>query len=301
MNRVELGVAMPSPSIDWQTIAADHPELQIRTTTLLGEGWSSHAFLVNGSLVFRFPKRRDVWLELEREITFLAAAADALPLEVPRYLTVDRTSAAAAHGYAVYSFVPGDALSLAELSVDERRAAADAIAAFLNSLHRDQASASTAARLERVDERAHAVDLRELADRIVSPLLTASEVKRLREWFRWYLGTPASFSFSPRVIHADLSGEHVLTNEGRVTGVIDFSDVSFGDPDSDFSSLFIDVGEDFALDVARRYGHADLERLAEKLRYFAIADQIDTIVNGDGWALPGQREAAWTRLRQCLS
>ena len=86
-----------------------------------------------------------------------------------------------------------------------------------------------------------------------------------------------------------------------MTGAIDFSDVSLGDPDHDFSSLFIDAGEAFALDVARRYGHADLERLGETLRYFAIADQIDTIVNGDAWALPGQREAAWTRLRQCLS
>ena len=41
-------------------------------------------------------------------------------------------------------------------------------------------------------------------------------------------------------------------SEGCVTGVIDFSDVSFGEPDYDFSSLFIDVGETFTIDVARR-------------------------------------------------
>jgi aminoglycoside phosphotransferase (APT) family kinase protein len=67
-------------------------------------------------------------------------------------------------------------------------------------------------------------------------------VRRLREWFRWYVETPASVYFTPMVIHADLGGEHVLTSGGRVTGVIDFSDVSFGDPDYDFTSLFIDVG-----------------------------------------------------------
>jgi len=33
-----------------------------------------------------------VWSELEREIAFLAAAADAFPLKVPRYLTVSHTS-----------------------------------------------------------------------------------------------------------------------------------------------------------------------------------------------------------------
>jgi aminoglycoside phosphotransferase (APT) family kinase protein len=79
---------------------------------------------------------------------------------------------------------------------------------------------------------------------------------------------PVSFSFTPVVIHADLSRDHDLTSEGRVTGVIGFSDVSCGDPDYDFWSLFIDVGEDFTIDVARRYGHADVERLLEKLRYF---------------------------------
>jgi hypothetical protein len=97
---------MPLRTIDWRRISAAHPELQIPSTSFLGEGWTSHSFLVNGSVVFRFPKRPEVWPELEREIAFLAAAADALPLEVPRYLTVSRTSAAAAHGYAVYSFVP---------------------------------------------------------------------------------------------------------------------------------------------------------------------------------------------------
>ena len=108
---------MPPPNIDWLRIAAAHPELQIRSTSFLGEGWTSHSFLVNGSLVFRFPKRQDVWPDLEREIAFLAAAADALPLEVPRYLTVTRTSATAANGYAVYSFVPGDALTLSLIHI----------------------------------------------------------------------------------------------------------------------------------------------------------------------------------------
>lgn len=292
---------MPPPSIDWPRIAAAHPELQIGSTSFLGEGWTSHSFLVNGSLVFRFPKRPEVWPELEREIAFLAAAADALPLKVPLYVTVSRTSAAATHGYAVYSFIPGDPLTPLELSVSDRGAAADAIAAFLRSLHGYQPSEPTAACLKRGDERAHAVNLRDLADRIVVPRLSSAEAKRLREWFTWYLDTPASFSFSPVVVHADLNREHVLVSERRVTGVIDFSDVSFGDPDYDFSSLFIDVGEEFTIDVARRYGHPDSQHLLEKLRYFDVADQIDTIVNGDGCALPGQQEAAWQRLYRYLS
>jgi len=43
-----------------------------------------------------------------------------------------------------------------------------------------------------------------------------------------------------------------------------------------------------------------LERLRRKCRYFAIVDQIGTIVDGPGQALAGQEDAAWRRLRRFL-
>jgi hypothetical protein len=57
---------------------------------------------------------------------------------------------------------------------------------------------------------------------------------------------------------------------------------------------------DLALETLR-WLNPDPQRLLQKLQYFDIADQIDTIVNGERCALPGQREASWQRLRQCLS
>ena len=55
--------------------------LKIQSIAFLGEGWTSQSYLVDGSLVFRFPKRAEVWRELEREVVFLAAAADTLSLK----------------------------------------------------------------------------------------------------------------------------------------------------------------------------------------------------------------------------
>jgi hypothetical protein len=56
--------------------------------------------------------------------------------------------------------------------------------------------------------------------------------------------------------------------------------------------LFVDFGLEFVGDVARRYGHPDLESLARKLLYFALVDQIGTILEGPGRALEGQQETA---------
>lgn len=53
----------------------------------------------------------------------------------------------------------------------------------------------------------------------------------------------------------------------------------------DFMYLFVDFGQDFAEEAARRYGHRDLERLISKLLYFGLVDQIGAILDGKGLAL----------------
>jgi aminoglycoside phosphotransferase (APT) family kinase protein len=292
---------MPPPSIDWPRIVAAHPELQIQSIAFLGEGWTSHAFLVNESHVFRFPKRPEVWPELEREIAFLTVAADLLPLSVPRYTTVVRTSHAAADGYAVYERVPGRALDLLGMSRDERVAAAETVAMFLQVLHGLRTCESITRHLPHDNECAGAAALRRLAAQAVVPQLSTAEARRLMDRFDWYVDTEANFAFEPVVIHADLCADHILVDKRRVSGIIDFSDVSLGDPDYDFASLGVDVGQEFVVEVAKRYGHSDLDLLVAKLRYFEMADHVDTIVNGEGWALPGQRDTAWRRLRKCVS
>jgi aminoglycoside phosphotransferase (APT) family kinase protein len=102
------------------------------------------------------------------------------------------------------------------------------------------------------------------------------------------------------VLHADLGADHILMENNAVSGVIDFGDANWGDPDYDFMYLFVDFGLAFVEEVARRHGHPDLARLRNKVRYFGIVDQIDTILEDEGRALDGQKEKAWLRLEQLL-
>lgn len=132
------------------------------------------------------------------------------------------------------------------------------------------------------------------------PRLSPAETCALRALIDEYLATQSNFQFRPVVLHADLSKDHLLVDNDTLTGVIDFGDISWGDADYDFMYLSIDCGETFAIDVARRYGHADLERLMTKLHYFDLVDQIGTILHGGTRALAGQEDAAWRRLTQLL-
>jgi hypothetical protein len=53
-------------------------------------------------------------------------------------------------------------------------------------------------------------------------------------------------------------------------------------PYHDFRCLFLDFGDAFIMDVARWYRHPDLERLLTKIRNFALADQIMSILERPG-------------------
>jgi aminoglycoside 2''-phosphotransferase len=266
----------------------------------LGEGWCSRAYLVNGELVFRFPKNSDHWPELDREITFLAWAADDLPLAVPRYIRAAPHSPSAPNGYAVYGYLRGGPLDVEALTPTSRSAAARSVANFLQVLHGLRPGREVTTLLPREDNRVVAEECLARAEREIVPHLETREARALCRQFETYLGTPENFSFQPVVLHADLGREHVLTYDDAVVGILDFGDVNWGDRDYDFHYLFLDCGQDFAMDVARRYGHPDLVQLLSKVRYFALADQIGTILEGPGRPLEGQVDAAWARVKHML-
>lgn len=284
---------------DWRKVEHENPGLSVRTTRLIGEGWNACAYLINNEVVFRCPKYAGHWVELEREIAFLAFAADKLPLPVPRYFQAAPHSSAAPHGYAMYRYLPGGTMDASGLTREMRDAAATALARFLKALHALQPGPDIAGLLPRDDERLVARNYFARAEREVAPELPRPAARALRNVFENHLGAPENFVV-PVVLHADLSRDHILMENNAVTGVIDFGDTNWGDPDYDFMYLFVDFGPAFVEDVARRYGHPDLARLRNKVRYFGIVDQIDTILEDEGRALDGQKEMAWIRLERLL-
>jgi aminoglycoside 2''-phosphotransferase len=285
---------------DWRIIELENQGLSIQSAHFLGEGWNSRAYLVNNELVFRFPKRLEHWEELEREIKFLAFAADFFPLAVPRYAHVAPDSPAAAYGYAVYRYLQGHALNVNALTLEKRDAAAEVIGAFLRAMHSLQPNPEVGSILPREDERLVAEEYFARTKREIAPKLRPPEASALLKQFEIYLGAPENFMFQPAALHADLGRDHILMENDSVTAVIDFGDVNWGDPDYDFMYLFVDFGQDFAEEVARRYGHRDPERLKSKLLYFGLVDQIGTILDGAGLALKGQEDVAWLQLKRLL-
>ncbi|MFD9888017.1 phosphotransferase family protein [Amycolatopsis sp. NPDC059027] len=101
------------------------------------------------------------------------------------------------------------------------------------------------------------------------------------------------------LLHHDLKGEHLLVTEtGRVSGVLDWTDAVFGDPAEDVAGLVISVGAAAALRVARLAGH-DPELCARALllaRCDTLIRLADRVYGTDDSPLPllrAQLARAW--------
>jgi len=276
-------------------LATEDAAFGAESPAFLGEGWLSAVYRLGGGLCAKFPKRALTWPDLAREIAFLGAVPP-LPIRVVEHLRHARRSAGAPFGWAIFREVPGAAL---DAGVASHGAVAERLGAFLRALHQLTPDPRIARMLPRQEPRDDVIETYEAAKRLVLPELSARERDALDVEMRSFMGDAANFANAPCVLHADLSADHILHVDGQVTGVIDWGDVCFGDPDYDFSYLYQDFGAGFVRRMADAYGHQDRERLVHKARFYTIADQVGTLAQAD-IALPGDVADSWRLLHELL-
>lgn len=108
----------------------------------------------------------------------------------------------------------------------------------------------------------------------VAPLLPADEAAAITSWWQRFLADEDNFANEERVIHADISLDHLLVDDGAIVGLIDFGDLAIGDPDYELCYLYNDAGAEFVAEVQRCRGRTLTDRLAAKLRFFELNDLV---------------------------
>ncbi|MEZ4712409.1 MAG: aminoglycoside phosphotransferase family protein [Caldilineaceae bacterium] len=267
---------------------------------LLGEGWGAWVYRVNPEYVFKLPKRGGEWDENITEQAVLAFVQPHLPLTTPQPILYRPTSAGWPHGYAVSTFVPGQPIDLSNMTTMQKAAAAHALGDFLRTLHAMEPHDDLRAVLPRADEISEFRDIVELAEAKVFPQLSARDAQRALAGARGYLADDANFQARPTLIHGDLHHEHILTQDGVVTGIIDFGDAQLGDPDRDFSDFLLELGAEFTIACARAYGHPDPPGLVDKLWRRSLFGYWHDIMYGPEFGLPEDVEGAWAGLKEWL-
>lgn len=243
-----------------QQIRAGCPDLAIDHAEYLGGGQFSDVLLVNGGLIFRFPKSPTAAAELYPEIVILKALRGKLPLPIPdvRYLVESTPGSLEFMGYPL---IPGEPLLRDRFAAITHQAALEQIAAelanFLRTLHALPPDLLGA--VQPYDGRAewqqHLDEFREL----LFPYMRPDARQQVNDNFEAALGDAALWDFEPCLRHGDFGTGNILYADGHITGIIDFTFCALGDPAQDVGALIASYGEAF---IERVFAHYPALRAA---------------------------------------
>ena len=82
------------------------------------------------------------------------------------------------------------------------------------------------------------------------------------------------------LVHGDLGAEHLLVADGRLSGILDWSDAAVSDPAVDFARLLRDFGPAFLDDVVASYGGPPDEGFADRVLFVARCAALEDLAYG---------------------
>ncbi|KAA1423953.1 aminoglycoside phosphotransferase family protein [Mumia zhuanghuii] len=222
-------------------LASQHPDLADLPLELVAHGWDNEVLRLGDDLALRIP-RRELGARLVRhEQEWLPVLAPRLPTPVPVPVRVGSPSDGA-HGPAYpwwWSVVPWfDGEAVVRSAVDERRTLARPLAAFVTALHRPAPDDAPVNAYRGVPLAVRDAGIRERLD--AHPLPERAALLDL--WDR--LRTTPEWDGPPLWVHGDLHPANLLASPDEagtlaLSAVIDFGDVTSGDPASDLATAWL--------------------------------------------------------------
>jgi aminoglycoside phosphotransferase (APT) family kinase protein len=217
-----------SPDLLRRLLAAQHPDLAHLPVTVMANGWDNLMFRIGDDLVARLPRRKVAARLVVNEQRWLPALGPRLPLPVPAPTRAGQPG----HGYpwpwSIIPYLPGRAATRNPPA--DLRGAAVSLGTFLGALHVPAAPDAPASPVRGIPltQRDAAVtgNLSSLGGRV--------DQQAVRRVWETALATPA-WDGAPVWLHGDLHPANILVDGGRISGVIDFGDITAGDPAGDLS------------------------------------------------------------------
>ncbi|HET7081509.1 MAG TPA: phosphotransferase [Chloroflexia bacterium] len=267
-------------------ISEQFPALHVDTIAYLGEAKDHVGCLVNGQLVFRFPKREEAEQKLRMELALLPELAPTLPLPIPQYSHIARTpSRAFSRIFAGYPLLAGEPLTNYIPAIWDMPWWAPAVGAFVTALHRFPVARARQLGVPGStpeEWRSRYQNLYSGVQEKVWPLVTRRQRAAIRRYFADFLDNPRHFEWEPVLLHHDIYSGHILLEVAtqQVTGIIDFSDCDIGDPAVDVRNAWEPYygGTMDATWPERRAFYYQLQPLAEVVAAEVLRDVYPALV-----------------------
>jgi aminoglycoside phosphotransferase (APT) family kinase protein len=264
-------------------------ELPARDVEPLGAGTDSAAFQVDSDWVVRFPLTQGARRTLCRELALLPELSQSLPVAVPRPEHVAEFRGQLA--FSAYRLLDGEPLSdaaLAALVPPRRERALDELAALLDCIHRFPLRRARAAGVSFELYKGAYHDAQHRLQRELDGILSVDDLDAIARQRSAFECAQRECSSSPVMLHADIKPAHLLHNpaSGALTGLLDWSDVSFGHADFDLAILGAFCGPRTLEGLLQRLNGADAERARASLPFLLTVRWLQdlAIVSSSGEA-----------------
>jgi aminoglycoside phosphotransferase (APT) family kinase protein len=226
-------------------------DLDAGSLTRVGSGLDHDVFRT-GDLALRVGDPASV----AREAALLRLLAARLPCPVPVPELVDE-----AEGVLGHRWLPGESLL--------GRPAPPGLAATLGRVLRRLHDVDVAG-LAEIGPPDEGDDLSDFAQDLAGPEPLVATVRRT---------VPAPGPHRV-LVHNDLGAEHLLVDEGRLSGILDWGDAAVSDPAVDFARLLRDFGPAFLDDVVAAYGGPPDDGFPDRVLFLARCAALEDLAYG---------------------
>lgn len=269
-----------------QYIKQVYPSLSIKDWQLNEIGQNNDVFIVNKSMVFRFPKYQKGIDNLKRETETLEAIINnvSIPIPNPIYQSFEKWEVGKA--FVGYEFIQGFPLWKASFDRIEDgkvlKRLASQLVSFLNEIH---SLDTNKLRLEETNPREQMVNLYQRIQNKLYPFIREEAQQQISHSFETFLNSAACSKLNTTLIHGDFGATNILwdPNTNNIAGIIDFGGSGIGDPAYDFAGILSSYGETFFNMCLNLYpnGTEIPERVTFYGSTFALQEALYGVENDD--------------------
>jgi aminoglycoside phosphotransferase (APT) family kinase protein len=225
-------------------LCEQHPDLATLPLQEIDSGWDNAMFRLGEALAVRLPRRVAVTHLIEREQQWLPQLAPLLPIPVPAPVRFGRPATNYPWRWSIVPWLSGHNADLCEPRADQ----AERLAAFLCALHRPAPANAPVNPYRGVPLRERAEQIAERIRRLAEhTTLLNDDVVRI---YRAALAAP--IDVAPTWLHGDLHAGNLLVEDGVISGVIDWGDMTSGDRATDLATLWMNLSDRKARENAMR-------------------------------------------------
>jgi len=221
-----------TPSLVRLLLKEQHPELADLPLVDSGNGWDNKVYRLGDGLAVRLPRRSAAASLVEHEQRWLPELAPRLPIAIPIPIRTGRPGCGYPWAWSITPWFEGT--SAVSSPLRDPHTAAVELAAFVSALHLPAPhdaprnpfrGVPLANRTPSIDERVKQLD--GIVDSVAVMRIWDAAL-HARKW-----------SGPPVWIHGDLHPANLLVVDAHITAVLDFGDLTAGDPATDLSVAWL--------------------------------------------------------------